>query len=41
MNGRLVTIGPPKTAASPCLIDLDRHRVRLLPEHQRRRGAKH
>jgi hypothetical protein len=40
-NGRLVTIGPPKTAASRRQIALDRHTVRLLPEHQRRQGAAH
>jgi hypothetical protein len=40
-NGRLVTIGPPKTAASRRLIALDRHTVRLLPEHQPRQGAEH
>jgi len=40
-NGRLVIIGPPKTAASRHLIAFDRHTVRLLPQHQRRQGAEH
>ncbi|MFF5084293.1 tyrosine recombinase XerC [Actinoplanes sp. NPDC000266] len=35
-NGRMVTVGPPKTAASRRLIALDRHTVRLLREHRRR-----
>jgi integrase len=39
--GRLLTVGPPKTAASRRLIVLDRHTVRLLRDsycvfHQRR-----
>ena len=35
-NGHLVTVGPPKTAASRRLVALDRHTVRLLREHRRR-----
>jgi integrase len=35
-NGHLVTVGPPKTAASRRLVALDRHIVRLLREHRRR-----
>jgi integrase len=38
-NGHLVTVGPPKTAASRRLIALDRHTVRLLREHRRRQRA--
>ena len=38
-NGHLVTVGPPKTAASRRLIALDRHTVRLLREHRRRQQA--
>jgi integrase len=39
VNGRLVTVGPPKTAASRRLVALDRHTVRLLREHRRRQRA--
>jgi integrase len=35
-NGRMITVGPPKTAASRRLVALDRHAVRLLREHRRR-----
>jgi hypothetical protein len=38
-NGHLVTVGPPKTAASRRLVALDRHTVRLLCEHRRRQRA--
>jgi integrase len=38
-NGHLVTVGPPKTAASRRLVALDRHTVRLLREHRRRQRA--
>jgi integrase len=38
-NGHVVTVGPPKTAASRRLIALDRHTVRLLREHRRRQRA--
>ena len=38
-NGRAVTVGPPKTAASRRLVALDRHTVRLLREHRRRQRA--
>lgn len=38
-DGRLVTVGPPKTAASRRLVALDRHTVRLLREHRRRQRA--
>jgi integrase len=38
-NGRVVTVGPPKTAASRRLVPLDRHTVRLLREHRRRQRA--
>lgn len=38
-NGHLVTVGPPKTAASRRLAALDRHTVRLLREHRRRQRA--
>ncbi|MCU7722892.1 hypothetical protein ODJ79_04120 [Actinoplanes sp. KI2] len=33
-NGHLVTVGPPKTAASRRLVGLDRHTVRLLREQR-------
>jgi hypothetical protein len=38
-NGRAVTVGPPKTAASRRLVALDRHTIRLLREHRRRQRA--
>jgi len=38
-NGHLVTVGPPKTAASRRLVALDRHTVRLLREHRRGQRA--
>jgi integrase len=38
-NGHLVTVGPPKTAASRRMVALDRHTVRLLREHRRRQRA--
>jgi integrase len=38
-NGHLVTVGPPKTAASRRLVALDRHTVRLVREHRRRQRA--
>ncbi|MET8151273.1 tyrosine-type recombinase/integrase [Actinoplanes sp. NPDC049668] len=38
-NGHLVTVGPPKTAASRRLVALDRYTVRLLREHRRRQRA--
>jgi integrase len=39
-NGHLVTVGPPKTAASRRLVALDRHTVRLLREHRRSSARK-
>jgi integrase len=38
-NGHLVSVGPPKTAASRRLVALDRHTVRLLREQCRRQRA--
>jgi integrase len=38
-NGHLVTVGPPKTAASRRLVALDRHTVQRLREHHRRQRA--
>ncbi|MEV6598297.1 site-specific integrase [Actinoplanes sp. NPDC051346] len=40
-NGHLVTVGPPKTAASRRLIALDRHTIRLLRQHRRWQRAEH
>jgi integrase len=40
-NGHLVTVGPPKTAASRRLVALDRHTVRLLREHRHRQRGEH
>ncbi|WP_246607010.1 site-specific integrase [Paractinoplanes toevensis] len=38
-NGQMITVGPPKSAASRRVVALDRHTVRLLREHRRRQRA--